>query len=687
MLAALPAVVAAVPVPGSGISPAALRGKILASAALPYQGYAESTADLGLPSLPYLQDVSRLLDGTIDQYAWYRSPGHWRADELTTAGENDVYQVGRMTYLWSFAYRLLSRVTGSQPVRLPRAADLLPPPLGRRLLGLATAADHLSRLPSLRVAGVDAAGLRLVPAGAATTIGAIEIWADPATGLPVEVRVIGRGARQAALTTSFLQLSQRRPALAAVLPHPAPGTDIATARLPALRGILNGDGDGDHDDTPFPAQLAGLSRTTAQAGLYGLATYGAGLLPARPGAAAGAGGPAGSQRRDPGRCPRGHAGRRLRDTGPHSAADGPAGHLPVPKPDFPAHRRGEPGPAGERGHWCAGPVHQRAAMIVTRSLSKRFGKVLAVDQIDLDVREGDRYGFLGPNGSGKTTVIRLLLGLVYATSGTIEIMGKPMPARAAELLPAIGSLVEGPSSYGHLSGRANLSLLDASGRAGSRRTRRRRIGDALEQVGLAGIDNRAVKKYSLGMRQRLGLAAAMLRAPRLLILDEPGNGLDPQGIVEMRDLLAGLNRAGTTIFLSSHQLAEVDLLCSRVGIVDRGRLVLQEDLDVLRAPTGRVIVRSPDADRAAAALDGSVERRDGDQLIVAADPAELNARLVGAGVRVTEIGPERRSLEDLMLAVTSSGSDRVDLAGRRGGQAGPGRGGRDVSPAEGGGPK
>ena len=166
------------------------------------------------------------------------------------------------------------------------------------------------------------------------------------------------------------------------------------------------------------------------------------------------------------------------------------------------------------------------------------------------------------------------------------------------------------------------------------------------------------------MRQRLGLAAALLRSPRLLVLDEPTNGLDPQGIREIRDLLTELNEAGTTVFLSSHQLAEVEQLCTRVGIVNRGRLVLQQDLDELRGPTGRVVVHTPDADRAAALLDGRVEHRDGDRLLVAeADPAAVNARLVAAGLRVSQIGPERRSLEELMLAVTSSGSDRIDAGG------------------------
>ncbi len=305
-------------------------------------------------------------------------------------------------------------------------------------------------------------------------------------------------------------------------------------------------------------------------------------------------------------------------------------------------------------------------MITTSALTKRYGSIAVVDGVDLTVGEGDRYGLLGPNGSGKTTLIRLLLGLVYATSGKIEVMGHPVPGRLDAILPDVGALVEGPSAYGHLPGRANLAIVDAAGPGGSRRTRRARIDAALDRVGLAGIDNRPVKKYSLGMRQRLGLAAALLRNPRLLVLDEPTNGLDPQGTREIRDLLFELSAAGTTVFLSSHLLAEVDQLCTRVGVVDQGRLVLQSDLAGLRVPTGRVIVGTPDADRAAALLDGRVEQRTGDRLLVRnADPAALNVQLVAAGVRVEEVAAERRTLEDIVLAVTRPGSDRVDRSDDR----------------------
>ncbi len=301
-------------------------------------------------------------------------------------------------------------------------------------------------------------------------------------------------------------------------------------------------------------------------------------------------------------------------------------------------------------------------MITTRNVTKRFGQIAAVREVSLDVREGDRYGLLGPNGSGKSTLVRMLLGLVYATSGSITVLGEPVPRHAGRVLPEIGALIEEPAAYPHLSGRANLRLLDAAGPHGSRRTRRRRVDDALEQVGLAGIDRRPVRAYSLGMRQRLGLAAALVRRPRLLILDEPTNGLDPRGIRDIRDLLTGLNESGVTIFLSSHLLTEVSALCTRIGVLDSGALVLQEQLASLQEPTGCVLVTTDDPERAVVALDGLVEHRDGADLVVrSSDPAELNARLVTAGVPVRSLLAQRRSLEEIVLEVTSAGSDQFSV--------------------------
>ena len=294
-------------------------------------------------------------------------------------------------------------------------------------------------------------------------------------------------------------------------------------------------------------------------------------------------------------------------------------------------------------------------MIRTSGLTKKYGKLTVVDGVDLDVRPGDRFGFLGPNGSGKSTTVRMLLGLVFPSGGEIEVLGERMPKAGRSVLPQIGALVEGPAYYKHLSGRANLRLIDAAGPGGPRRTRKARVEEALQRVRLQAVDERPVRAYSLGMKQRLGLAAALLRAPKLLVLDEPTNGLDPQGMLEIRELLIELNRAGTTVFLSSHLLHEVEELCSRAAVINAGKLVAQDDIDVLRAPTGMVHVRTPDPDLGAYVIGEALARRDGDLLIARAnDPAALNYALVNAGVRVAELLVERRSLEDVFLELTET---------------------------------
>ncbi|WP_157519549.1 ABC transporter ATP-binding protein [Modestobacter sp. Leaf380] len=301
-------------------------------------------------------------------------------------------------------------------------------------------------------------------------------------------------------------------------------------------------------------------------------------------------------------------------------------------------------------------------VIATRGLRKRYGALRAVDGIDLDVRAGDVYGFLGANGSGKTTTVRMLLGLVLPTEGEVEVLGRPMPKAAREVLPRVGALIEGPAAYGHLSGRANLALLDAAGPGGSRRSRRQRVGDVLDQVGLGGVGKRPVKAYSLGMRQRLGLAGALLRRPDLLVLDEPTNGLDPQGIHEIRTLLLDLNSTGTTVFLSSHLLAEIEQLATRVGVLDRGRVVLQDDLTTLTAPTGATVVQTPDPARVRAVLGDRVLSTDADSAVVrGTDPAEVNAALVSAGVPVHGLRLQRPSLEEVVLAAASTSADRVGV--------------------------
>ncbi len=301
-------------------------------------------------------------------------------------------------------------------------------------------------------------------------------------------------------------------------------------------------------------------------------------------------------------------------------------------------------------------------VIATHGLRKAYGAVKAVDGIDLDVRAGDVYGFLGANGSGKTTTVRMLLGLVLPTAGTVEVLGRPIPKAAREVLPRVGALIEGPAAYPHLSASANLSLVDAAGPGGARRDRKRRIADVLEQVGLGGVGKRQVRGFSLGMRQRLGLAGALLRRPDLLVLDEPTNGLDPQGIHEIRTLLLDLNRTGTTVFLSSHLLAEIEQLATRVGVLDRGRMVLQDDLVTLTAPTGATVVHTPDPARATHELGDRVLSAEGERLVVrGAEPAEVNAVLVGAGVPVSGLALDRPTLEDVVLAAATGSGDRVPV--------------------------
>jgi len=294
-------------------------------------------------------------------------------------------------------------------------------------------------------------------------------------------------------------------------------------------------------------------------------------------------------------------------------------------------------------------------VIRTEGLTKRYGKITVVDDLALDVRPGDRYGFLGPNGSGKSTTVRMLLGLVFASSGRIEVLGEPVPKHSRAVLQRVGAIIESPAFWPHLPGRRNLELRDAAGPGGGKRGRHERIAEALERVGMTAVDNRPVKAYSLGMKQRLGLAAALLRKPDLLVLDEPTNGLDPQGTLEIRELLIELNEAGTTVFLSSHQLTEIEALCTRVGMISGGRMMVQDDIGALRQPTGKVRIRTPDAGRAVGVLGRAYVGGDGEWIVARSEaPAELNAELVRAGIRVSELHVLRRSLEDVFLATTTA---------------------------------
>jgi ABC-type multidrug transport system ATPase subunit len=304
------------------------------------------------------------------------------------------------------------------------------------------------------------------------------------------------------------------------------------------------------------------------------------------------------------------------------------------------------------------------AAISSAGLTKRFGKQVVVDAVNLNVPAGSVYGFLGPNGSGKTTTIRILLGLVFPTAGTHALLDKDFAASAAEVLPRVGSLVEGPAFHPYLSGRANLARLDAADRSAAVRTARARIGEALERVGLSAAAGKRYRNYSLGMRQRLGIAAALLQPRELLVLDEPTNGLDPQGTREVRHLITALGRDGVTVFVSSHLLSEVEQVCSHVGVMSVGKMVWQGALaDLATQQRVRVQVRTSapaDAARVLGELGLAEIATDDDAataVLGAADPEHVVAALVAAGVGVRGFVVERPNLEDVFVELTGAGFD------------------------------
>jgi ABC-2 type transport system ATP-binding protein len=303
--------------------------------------------------------------------------------------------------------------------------------------------------------------------------------------------------------------------------------------------------------------------------------------------------------------------------------------------------------------------------ITSAGLSMRFRSgQLAVAGLDLAVPPGSVYGFLGPNGSGKTTTIRMLLGLVHPTSGSFRVLGTDARAGLDSVLPRVGALVEGPAFYPFLSGRQNLARCDAADRTADPRTSRARIDHALDQVGLLAAADKRYRVYSLGMKQRLGIAAGLLRPRDLMILDEPTNGLDPQGTREIRSLIKHIAADGTTVFVSSHLLAEVDQICSHVGVMSTGRLVFQGTLAGLRSRgEPRILIRTSAGPAAAdllsglglteiTAAGGQVTARLGEHL-----PERINAELVQAGVPVSGLEAVRPSLEDLFVELTGEGFD------------------------------
>jgi ABC-2 type transport system ATP-binding protein len=296
-------------------------------------------------------------------------------------------------------------------------------------------------------------------------------------------------------------------------------------------------------------------------------------------------------------------------------------------------------------------------IIETQGLIRRFGQLTAVDKVDLQVPKASVYGFLGPNGAGKTTTIRMLLGLIRPNAGIVTVFGKSIREDRLAILGRLGAMVEQPSFYPHLTGRENLEII--------RRLRglpKKSISKSLAIVKLEDAANRQAKHYSTGMKQRLGLAIALMGQPELLILDEPTNGLDPAGIHEMRDLIVRLpEEFGITVFLSSHLLSEVEQVATQIGIIRKGQLIFQGKPEALQAQLNESVVVSVDQpEKAKAVLDQAgwtVQRNGSQKLYVEAngqsDAAMINSQLLNAGVSVSQVSLERPSLEDIFLKVTS----------------------------------
>jgi ABC-2 type transport system ATP-binding protein len=293
-------------------------------------------------------------------------------------------------------------------------------------------------------------------------------------------------------------------------------------------------------------------------------------------------------------------------------------------------------------------------IVETRGLSKRFGAITAVDELALNVHRGEVYGFLGPNGAGKTTTLRMLVGLIKPTAGTALVAGAAPGSPAS--LARVGAMVEAPAFWPYLSGRDNLKVLARY--AGVPDTR---IAPALDQVELTQRAGDRFGTYSTGMKQRLGVAGALLKEPDLLILDEPTSGLDPQGMADFRDLIGRLGQGNRTVLLSSHLLSEVEQTCTRVGVIAKGRLVAEGSIDDLRGGTRLLIRAEPieQARRVLADIAGADRVADAEpgQLaleVPLTDAAEINRRLVSAGVAVSELRPGERSLEAVFMELTGT---------------------------------
>ncbi len=521
---------------------------------------------------------------------------------------------------------------------------------------------------NVMVAGEPCYQLVLAPKDDRSLIGKVTIAIDGKYGVPLRFQVFAKGAASPAFQFGYTALQFTAPAAANFDFTPPSGASLTVENL-------TGDGQ---------KSAAGQQSGTSGFGVYGKSWLtvaevpqadllkGFGTVPGSSGAAPvnGGSGPGSVLGGDsqavlnsPARG--GQAGARV------VGERHPAHHQPVLDADD--RRRGlHRGGRAERPLLSRGPrilmttvLDSPELAIASSGLTKRFrGGQLAVDRLDLAVPRGAVYGFLGPNGSGKTTTIRMLLGLAFPTSGSARVLGVDMPDGAVRVLSRVGSLVEGPAFYPYLSGWDNLARYDAADGSVSAGTAKARIGTALDRVGLTAAAKKKFRNYSLGMKQRLAIAAALLTPRDLIVLDEPTNGLDPQGTREVRSLVRPIAADGIPVFVSSPLLAEVEQVSTHVGVMRTGRLVFQGELAALRRTAApRVAVRTPDLTAAAEVLKklGLADPVAADDAITAelgdVQPEQVTAELVHAGVAVRALAVESPSLEDLFVGLTGEGFD------------------------------
>ena len=538
-----------------------------------YSGTVDVQGSLGLPIADRFTDLADLFGGETRLRVWWRDSGDWRVDRLLETGEVDLFHQGPQTVEWSYE-RGEARASIDPEIRLPRDADLLPPEVAQRALdGVATSDVH--RLPPRRIAGIDAAGLRIDITDDRSTLRRVDVWVDPATRVTLAAEVYGDGADRPALTTTFTTFSGERPGDDVTRFRPRRNVAVSRERVLDIADAAN-----QFAPVDPPQSVAGLPRTSGHAA----AVYGSGLtrllvvpLPPReadePRLSAGGVGCATRPRPTPAASrTTGRDGDRWQRTLRGALAGG-----------RPADRRGPPGRSVRPGH--RGEVRNDPDPGADQTLRRASSRSRISPWTS---REGDVYGFLGPNGSGKTTTVRMLLGLVLATSGTIELLGRRCPRGRARCCPQVGALVEGPAAYAGLSGRREPRAARRHG-SGRRAPRAGRGASTTRSTGSGSVASTADRSARTRWACGSGSAwpRALLRRRGCSSSTSRPTASTPRASARSATCSLELNREGTTVFLSSHLLAEVEQLCGRVGVLDRGRLVVQDRLDALRGrPAG-----------------------------------------------------------------------------------------------------